>query len=653
MVPPDRPGPVADADPAMADTLLGASASAPDSAAATLSVLGDSSAPAFDLATGEQAIVPVTVAWDASRVAPGARYEDGPVLGAGGMGEVRLLHDRNIGRHVAGKTLHDTGDPGARQRFLREACVQGQLEHPAIVPVYDLDERADGAPLFTMKRVRGQTLGKILERLAERDPETERRHTRRRLLAAFVQVCHAVEYAHERGVVHRDIKPGNIMLGDHGEVYLLDWGVAQLLREADVSPEHRLAVSAEGGAGLTRQGDIVGSLGYMAPEQTLGDPRLVGAHSDVFALGVVLYEILTLAKFRPVAPVPAMVERMRRGEARRASEARPDVPPELDDLCLRCTALSAAERLASAGALALALEGHLEGDRDREARRASAHALTREARCVLASEGVSSGDRVEAMRKVVRALALDPEAAEAQALLVDSLLDPKGPPPVEAEAEVTAYLDALRVRGSRLGAVGYSTMLASVPFAIWIGVKSWPAVGAMASLTCACAAFAYYGSRVGGQRWHSAVLALLTGLLMAATSAVAGPFVAVPALAAGIAAFFAVHVTAEERRVATTLIALGTVAPFAVEWLGWFPPAYSFEPDRILLYARGVEFPAVPMVLALCYATVTSVVLPALFTGWAHDERVEVQRRLIVQAWQLRQLFPAREATPSLRPSRR
>ncbi len=163
------------------------------------------------------------------------RYQPGELLGEGGMGEVRLARDARIGREVAVKTMRREIGARGESRFLREARVQGQLEHPAIVPVYDLGVTRDGETYFTMKRVRGRSLDSILEALAAGELDTVAEFTRRRLLTAFSQVCLAVEFAHARGVLHRDLKPANIMIGDFGEVYVLDWGLAKV-RDLDELP---------------------------------------------------------------------------------------------------------------------------------------------------------------------------------------------------------------------------------------------------------------------------------------------------------------------------------------------------------------------------------------------------------------------------------
>src|SRR5262249_27740658 len=150
-------------------------------------------------------------------------------LAAGGMGEILLAKDTRIARRVAVKVLKTDLRTNAefRSRFLQEARLQGQLEHPAIVPVHDLGERPDGDLFFSMKCVRGGTLLEAIN--AVRRGEQTASISRRRLLSAFSRVCLAVDFAHSRGVVHRDIKPGNIMLGDFGEVYVLDWGIAKLV----------------------------------------------------------------------------------------------------------------------------------------------------------------------------------------------------------------------------------------------------------------------------------------------------------------------------------------------------------------------------------------------------------------------------------------
>jgi serine/threonine-protein kinase len=183
-----------------------------------------------------------------------SRYVEQGALGRGGMGEVRACEDRRVGREVAMKI---SKTPGLNARFLQEARVQARLEHPSIVPVYDVGLDRDGAPYFTMKRVRGQTLKKILRGLRDGDPDTVANYSRRRLLTAFASVCLAVHYAHTKDVLHRDLKPTNIMLDEFGALYVLDWGLARGESLDDSTPDSiRDEVRA-----------IEGTPRYMAPEQ--------------------------------------------------------------------------------------------------------------------------------------------------------------------------------------------------------------------------------------------------------------------------------------------------------------------------------------------------------------------------------------------------
>jgi hypothetical protein len=211
------------------------------------------------------------------------RYALGATLGRGGMGEVRLCRDLVLHRALAMKLVTSTS-PGTVTRFVREARVQGQLEHPGIVPVHDLGLEPGGRPYFTMKRVRGVTLAEVLRALAEGNEAARAKYPRRRLLQAFQAVCLTVDFAHSRHVVHRDLKPANVMLGDFGEVYVLDWGIAKHLdAPLDADAETLSGESVAPQAGQTAQGAVMGTPGYMSPEQALGEP--VDPRTDVYALG--------------------------------------------------------------------------------------------------------------------------------------------------------------------------------------------------------------------------------------------------------------------------------------------------------------------------------------------------------------------------------
>ena len=212
------------------------------------------------------------------------RYQMRGLLGEGGMGEVHLAYDRDLRRHLAIKTVREGADKAQLWRFLKEAQVLGQLGHPNIVAVYEMGLTENKQPYYAMPLVHGETLHRILNGIQAEDPDYLRAFSLTRLMQIFLQVVLALEYAHVKGVVHRDIKPTNIMVGQHGEVLLLDWGVAKLVGDTEVETAAK--------ADITQSGFAVGTPTYMSPEQVRGDP--VDSQSDVYALGILMYEILTL-----------------------------------------------------------------------------------------------------------------------------------------------------------------------------------------------------------------------------------------------------------------------------------------------------------------------------------------------------------------------
>jgi serine/threonine-protein kinase len=230
------------------------------------------------------------------------RYQVLGEIARGGMGVVLKGRDPNLGRDVALKVLHASHAKNAAmiQRFVEEAQIGGQLQHPGILPVYDFGLDAEHRPYFTMRLVQGRTLAALLEeRTSPADDLT-------RLVGIFEQVCQTVAYAHARGVVHRDLKPANIMVGAFGEVQVVDWGLAKVLGRraspsAAPSAADTLAASAPevatvrstGGGSASQQGSILGTPAYMSPEQARGDIDAIAEPADVFALGACLCEILT------------------------------------------------------------------------------------------------------------------------------------------------------------------------------------------------------------------------------------------------------------------------------------------------------------------------------------------------------------------------
>ena len=221
------------------------------------------------------------------------RYEEREVLGSGGMGYVIKAFDRVLHREVAIKVLPPDCllDRLESERFIQEARITGKLEHPHIVPVYDFGETENGVRYICMKLVQGETLERLLSELSSDRLETEQLAD---LLEIFVKVCDAVAYAHSHGVIHRDLKPGNVMISDFGQVYVVDWGLAlaQHSEHADLVGRDEEALFIKD-YDSDENGSPVGTLCYMAPEQLQGDAARIDERTDVFGLGGILYQILT------------------------------------------------------------------------------------------------------------------------------------------------------------------------------------------------------------------------------------------------------------------------------------------------------------------------------------------------------------------------
>jgi eukaryotic-like serine/threonine-protein kinase len=292
------------------------------------------------------------------------RYRRIRELGRGGMGRVDEVFDQKLGRPVAQKkVLYEAGEDPAIL-LVAEAQTCAQLEHPSIVPVYDVSTDEDGNPAYTMRIVRGETLRKVMN---------DENRSLARLLGILRQVCLAVDYAHSRGVVHRDLKPENIIVGEFGEVYVLDWGVAHIIEGSDIRREFFQAF-------------VAGTPGYMPPEQSNG---VIDGRTDVYALGVILYEILTGERPGNDASPPS-----RRG-----------APNAFDALVMRCIAAEPSLRPANPRSVADAIDQFLDVEREREQRARDADQLVDDGATALAE-----------------AMTLEEEAREQQASAEEALL---------------------------------------------------------------------------------------------------------------------------------------------------------------------------------------------------------------------------------------
>ncbi len=296
------------------------------------------------------------------------RYVIGEELGVGGMGVVRRVQDTSLRRDVAMKLLRPEfrDEPGFVGALRREARIIGELTHPAIIPIYELGVCKDGQTYYTMRMMPGRSLGDVIALLHMGDPPTVEEFTLRRLVGVFIQIAQGMDFAHRSGIVHRDLKPENVQLGDFGEVFVTDWGVAKHFDKPNPDGE----------------GMVIGTAAYMAPEQAAGREEEVDQRADVYALGVMLYEVLAMARPYHAETRQQWLEAAKNVVPLPPSSAARDrvVPPDLEALCMRMLEKLRDRRPQTMREIWQALDRFQAGDLERERRAERAEVAYQEGR---------------------------------------------------------------------------------------------------------------------------------------------------------------------------------------------------------------------------------------------------------------------------------
>ena len=562
---------------------------------------------------------PASTAHAARTSVPG--YELGALIGAGGMGEIVLARDQEIGRDVAVKRMRGGSDEQATARFLREARIQARLEHPAIVPVYEIGRDDQGHPYFAMKRLGGTTFAEILRTNA----------SRQKLLRAFLDICRAIAFAHSRGVIHRDLKPANIAAGDHGEIYVLDWGLARILDEDERDVATGSAPALEG---VTQADTMLGTPGYMAPEQ-VRDAHSVGSAADVYALGAILFEILAREPVHPrgmeaIATTTAGVDG---SPAKRKPDL--DIPPELDAACSAALATDPGAR-PNAVALADQIERYLDGDRDLERRRQLAAEHVATARSALAAD-----QRADAARAASRALALDPRSADAAAVMNRLLFEPPSELPDDLRAKLAASDSAVQRRQSRVAIASYSTIAGFMIIAGINGVVSWSWWIAIMALTIVHGVVVVAMSRRAPTAREMILFAAGAGLLAAMGSRVFGSMIMIPTVTCIMVVSFTSYPHLLHRvRLVISIFVASWLVPIVLEAAGILPRTWSVSGGAIESTSNMLVLGGTSTTLLLVCLHVSMIVVSGLFSNALAVARAKALRDTEIREWHLRQLMP-------------
>ena len=583
------------------------------------------------------------------------RYRIARRIGKGGMGEVMGARDEQVGRDVAIKRMRKA-NPSERAiaRFLREASIQGRLEHPAICPVHEIGRDAEGLPFFVMKKLAGITLAKILDR-----PGGDRgTYPLQRVLRALAEVCLAIEFAHVRGIVHRDLKPDNIMLGDFGEVYVLDWGVAKVIGEEDGDFAD---VDSGSGEHATQQGTAIGTPGYMAPEQVQGKP--IDGKCDVYTMGCLLFEVLAGEPLHPRG-FEGMSSAVQGKDARPSMRAPTrDIAPELDAICVEATQFDRAKR-PSARELGDRVQQFLDGDRDLALRRDLARAHfdaassafeatkqpqppTRQSYLRFTSQpprpspARSDEGRATAMREAAAAMALDPSLPGPAELIGRLMLEP----PAETPRAVLDAIEADDVQMTKFNAqAGIWTLVASLaytPFMWWIAPSASIYVAGLTMLFLVNLIALLHANMASKPKPGFIVVG--NTLIVLLVARMFSPLLIAPGIAAVLAMAMVLTPKFSFLGSATTIavfLLVAVLGPLALERLDLISNTMSVTEAGILFKAPAIAGHETPTLVVGAFYTASLIIGACAMAGTMRRRTREAYRHLQLQAWQLRQLVP-------------
>jgi len=567
------------------------------------------------------------------------------------MAEVDLCRDRRLGRLVARKSLRRElqGVDVLRRRFDREIQIQAQLDHPAIVPVFDRGQSPSGREYFTMRSIEGETLNDAVGALARLPPGPASERERSRLIRAFLQACLAIDYAHHRGIVHRDLKPANLMLGQFGEVYVLDWGIAKVVSEpVDAPLPESEGLDIDGDStpltGALRQ---LGTPAYMSPEQ-FQDSSSVTPSSDVYALGAVLFQILAQDRLRLESA--AVLRASDGGTWPQGPQLHPsvrapelEIPPEYDAICARACDPDPDERYGTARDLHDAVEAVWRGDRDLALRRDLSE------RHLDAALGFAAdhGSETEVLREAGRAVALDPTNSAAAGLLTRYLLATADDDPVPL-VEEREQADLADGRGMLVlnAAVSIVVLTVIALLATVTPILRWELFAA-GVVPVILATLVLVSSRSGTRPTPVLVarsLAVSVGFSapIALSSTAFGPWALPPLITCVVCVVVASVVAIGWRRVLVVSFAMGTLAATQLAFvargseLGLRAP-----PGRVSFEAMMVSFGPTNTTLIVGFLSFVLVVC-ATAVVWHNSNRLLLSRQQLHRyEWRLRQITNA------------